>query len=84
MRATQSCPGLKMEEWDQTQAGKRGNAHNGVPVFPQILSVPKGDWFNWLDLGIACFATGVPLSNGYFLRSAQRDRKTNGRNSKGS
>ena len=40
-------------------------------VFTQILSMAKSDWSNWLDLAVACFATGIPLSSGYFLRSAQ-------------
>jgi hypothetical protein len=40
-------------------------------VFTQILSMAKSDWSNWLDLAVACFATGISLSSGYFLRSAQ-------------
>ena len=60
-----------MEEWTTPKQVSAAMLIMAFAVFPQILSVPKSDWSDSLDLAVACFATGIPLCSGYFLRSAQ-------------
>lgn len=62
-----------MEEWTTPKKVSTAMLIMGFAAFPQILSVSKNDWSPALDIAVACFSIGIPLSAGYFLREAKME-----------
>ena len=59
-----------MEEWTTPKQVSAAMLIMAFASFPQVLSVPRSEWSQALDVAIACFSIGIPLSTGYFLRQA--------------
>ena len=62
-----------MEEWTTPKQVSAAMLIMAFASFPQVLSVPRSEWSQALDVAIACFSIGIPLSTGYFLRQAKME-----------
>ena len=62
-----------MEEWTTAKQVRAAMLIMAFASFPQVLSVPRSEWSQALDVAIACFSIGIPLSTGYFLRQAKME-----------
>lgn len=62
-----------MEGWTTPKQVSAAMLIMAFASFPQILSVTRSEWSQSLDIAIACFSIGMPLSTGYFLREAKME-----------